>query len=689
MTSIASSAHQFPGQRRIFFRRLCLGVLTVLTTGAAAFQAMRVLALNGFGALEWLMLLLFVVLVFPIALSFWTAAFGFVLELIGKDSLALRREHAATVPVDHSQFRTAVVVPAHNEDTIRLFAGLKATYESAAETGCLPHFDFFVLSDTTDPDLWIREEMAFHELRQGVSDPERLFYRNRRENEERKAGNIADFCAHWGDRYRYMIVFDADSLMTGDALLNLVRLMERYPKVGIIQSPPIAVNRQSLFGRLMQFSARTYGPMLTKGLNFWHAGEANYWGHNAIIRLRPFVEHCRLPTLPGKAPLGGSILSHDFVEAALMRRAGWKVFLASDLEGSYEEVPANLIGHAARDRRWCQGNLQHARLLTMASLNWISRIHLALGVMSYVASPLWMLLLVLGTIEGLRMAFTEHSYFVPEESPFPVWQVSAFGEAILLFVSVMTLLILPKLLSLVSLLVKHRRSVARYGNPFKLTVSVLVEILFSVLIAPVLAVLHSRFVLGTLLGRNVEWSAQDRGDAETRLGEAFRRHSGITVLGLMWSALLLTGARELFWWFSPVLIGLVFSIPLSLWTSKVSVGRWARAWGLLLTPEEVDQPAILRRFHEELQLAARRPWAACRDGLSWVLHDPQVRSVHLALLPHSMPSGDPLTEHHMEGLRLKARELGGAALLPKEKRELLWDARSVLALSQQGSAVGR
>jgi membrane glycosyltransferase len=668
-------------RQRVFLRRLALGVLVALTTATAGFQAMRVLMLNSPTVVGWLMLALFLVLVLPITLSFWTAVFGFVLDIWVKDSLALSRKQASDSFLNLSQFRTAIVIPAYNEDTVRLFAGLKATYDSVADTGCLAHFDFFLLSDTTNPDLWIREELAFHELRKTARDPDRLFYRNRRENLERKAGNIADFCAQWGDRYRYMIVFDADSIMTGEALLNLVKLMEQRPSVGMVQSSPVAVNRQSLFGRLMQFSTQVYGPLFIRGLNFWQAGEANYWGHNAIIRVRPFVDHCRLPTLPGKAPLGGSILSHDFVEAALMRRAGWKVFLAGDLEGSYEEVPATLIGHAARERRWCQGNLQHARLLTMSNLNWINRVHLSLGVMTYVAAPLWILLLLLGTFEGLRMAFTPHNYFAPDQSPFPVWQVSIVGQAVLLFTSIMTLLILPKLLSLLTLVTRHRRRLRKFGGSLKLTASVLGEILFSILVAPVLAMLQTRFVLGTLMGRNVEWTAQDRGDVETTLGEAFRRHAGITLLGLLWAALLLSASWELFWWFSPVLAGLVFSIPLSLWSSKISIGHWTKNHGLFLTPEEVTPPVILRRLRDELENASKRPWADSHDGLSWVLDDPDVRAVHLALLPSSSPE-DPIAQHRLEGLQLKVRTAGESALLPQEKRELLWDAQSIQALGR-------
>lgn len=678
---MSTSLELDPGARQVRLRRLGLGGLAVATTALAGYAALRVLLVNGFRPLEWPILPLFVVLVFPVAISFWTAVFGFIVHLRGGDALALSRTLAESGPLDLAAFRTAIVVPAYNEDPVRLFAGLKATYQSLERTGQLQHFDFFLLSDSTDPDAWVREEMAFHDLRQAVSDPARLFYRNRRDNLERKAGNIADFCATWGDRYRYMIVFDADSLMTGTSLVNLVRLMEKHPRVGILQTPPVAVNRQSLFGRLLQFSAQAYGPIFITGLNFWQAGEANYWGHNAIIRVQPFVEHCRLPKLPGKEPLGGSILSHDYVEAALMRRAGWKVYVASDLGGSFEEIPANLIGHAARDRRWCQGNLQHARLLTMPGLNWVNRVHLALGVMSYAASPLWMLMLILGTVEGLRLALGYHDYF-NAESPFPVWPVSIFGQAVLLLVSVLFMLMLPKGLSLVRWLTVARRSAADFGGPWKLTLSVLAETVFSVLIAPVLAMLHSRFVLGTLLGRKVEWSTQDRGDAETSWGTAVRRHLGITTLGLVWSVLLLWKARSLFWWLSPVLVGWVLSIPVSVWSSKVRGGQWAREHGLFLTPEEVRPPEILQRFHEDLQDAATRPWAAPRDGLHWVLTDPQARSVHLSFLPAPTEAKNPLALNRLEGLRLKVGAGPDPDLLPKEKRELLWDADSIQILSR-------
>jgi len=669
-----------PRHPRIQLRRLALGILTALTTVVASYGMLRLLLVNGFYPLEWLILPLFVALVLPIGLSFWTAVFGFFIQLSGEDELSVSRSKVDLDATNLHSFRSAIVIPAYNEDATRLFAGLKATYQSVEQAGHLSHFDFFLLSDTTDVDAWIREEMAFDDLRKEVSDPDRLFYRNRRRNVERKAGNIAEFCATWGDNYRYMVVFDADSLMTGKSLGDLVRLMETHPEIGILQTPPVAVNRQSLFGRILQFATRAYGPMFLKGLNYWQAGESNYWGHNAIIRIQPFVEHCRLPRLPGKEPLGGSILSHDFVEAALMRRAGWKVYLVTELGGSYEEVPASLVGHAARDRRWCQGNLQHARLLTMPGLNWISRIHLAMGVMTYAASPLWMLMLLLSTAEGLRVTFGKHNYFPSGHSPFPVWHVSAGAEAIFLLTSVLALLLLPKLLSLASWLIKQRPATAGFGGPWKMAFSVLAEILFSVLVAPVLAMIHSRFVVGTLLGGNVKWSAQDRGDVATNWSTALRWHSGVALFGIVWLVLLWSKDRALLHWLAPVLIGWMLAIPFSVWTSRVATGLWARQQGLFLTPEETLPPPILNDFHEALHSAASRAWANAKDGLNWVLKEPHVRSVHLSLLPSAKSPSDSLARHRLEGLRLKLRAHGEAALQSEEKRELLWDADSIEAL---------
>jgi len=667
-------------RRRITLRQFCFGALAGLTVMLISYDAFDMLRINGLNSLKLAILALFVVLLAPMALSFWTAAIGFIAQLRGGDPLALSRALGDGSPDASALPRTAVVMPAYNEEPARVFAGLAATYESLEGTGFLPGFDFFLLSDTNNPDIWVREEVAFAELREAVSDPERLHYRNRRENVEQKTGNIAEFCATWGDRYHYMVVLDADSIMTGTSLVNLVRLMEKNPRAGIIQTPPVPVNRRTLFGRLQQFTTQAYSLIFITGLNFWQGGAGNYWGHNAIIRIQPFVQHCRLPTLPGKEPLGGQILSHDFVEAAFMRRAGWRVYLASDLRGSYEEVPSSLISYAARDRRWCQGNLQHIRLLLTPGLHIVNRLHLSLGVMAYLSSPLWLLLLLLSTIEGLRETLSKHAFFLPgRHSLFPNWQISVAQQAVLLFSFVMAMLVLPKLFSLIIHLRDHER-VAQFGGRLKLAASVLLEMLFSTLLAPVLALLQTRFVACILMGKKVQWDSQERRETGTTFREALRRHRVGTLVGLAWGALLLDAAPKLFWWFSPFLAGLIVSVPVSAWTSRASAGQWARARGLFLTPEELDPPEILQRFARELERATRRPWATARDGLAWVLQDPGVCGLHLLLLTPAPEPADPLQRHYHEGLRLKLVHAGFESLSSREKRDLLLDADSIHAL---------
>jgi membrane glycosyltransferase len=436
---------------------------------------------------------------------------------------------------------------------------------------------------------------------------------------------------------------------------------------------------------MRQFATHAYSSIFLTGLNFWQGGAANYWGHNAIIRIQPFVEHCRLPKLPGQEPLGGSILSHDFVEAAFMRRAGWKVYLASELGGSYEEVPPSLISYAARDRRWCQGNLQHARLLLLPGLHPVNRLHMCLGIMAYVAAPLWLLTLALSTVEGIRETLGPHPYFPPGRTLYPIWRISVEQQAILLFLAVMGLLFVPKLLSLLIHL-RTREDRAAFGGGGKFALSVLLESGMSTLLAPVLAFLQTHFVVGILLGKNIKWDAQDRGEAETTFAEAARRHWASTLLGGIWAVLLLATTPKLFWWFSPVLAGFLLAIPISVYSSRVSLGERAKKAGLLLTPEEVEPPPILLTLDREMELGGSRPWAKTADGLEWVLNDPEVRAVHLSMLTEGEPIDD-LRRHYLGGLALKYRHGGAKALTARERRDLLLDAEAIRSLVAEADGV--
>jgi membrane glycosyltransferase len=381
-----SARHQALWRRSLFFG------LTFLTSLVAGFLMLDILKANGQTLLNILALPLFFVLFTWISGAFWAAVIGFVVRLIGHDSAVLQPPRAAPQAL---QGRTAIVTPIHNEDTARVFAGADAIWSSLQQQSSAHSFDYFILSDSRDPGIAAAEELAWRALvaRRGAAG--RLFYRRRSDNSGRKSGNIADFVRNWGGAYDYMIVLDADSIMSGAALVSMVQLMDAHPDVGIIQTLPLLAGRDTLFARMLQFAVRLNGSMLASGLAFWQLGESNYWGHNAILRLRPFAQHCALPRLPGGRPFGGEILSHDIVEAAFMRRAGYKVWLVPDIAGSWEEVPSNVIDYAARDRRWAQGNLQHVGVMPLRGLHWLSRLHLLTGILSYATSPLWLLVLIL------------------------------------------------------------------------------------------------------------------------------------------------------------------------------------------------------------------------------------------------------------------------------------------------------
>ena len=393
-------------RRALYFTIVAVTVLLAVT------MLTEILAANGLEVVEVFILVVFFVNFVLIALSFWTAVTGFVVRAMKRDPINLRPvAELRTAASGSITTRTAVTIPVYNEDPRRVFAGLEAIYASLASAGGLEHFEFFVLSDTTRDDVAAEERCYWTDFRRRMYAGNRVFYRRREKNIGRKAGNIADFCNRWGYRYDHMVVLDADSVMSGETLVTMVRLMEANPQAGLIQTQPITIRQQTLFGRALQFGSRLVGPMLSSGLSFWHMGESNYWGHNAIIRTAAFIAHCGLPTLPGKPPLGGEIYSHDFVEAALLRRGGWRVYFVPDLEGSYEEMPGNILDFATRDRLRCQGNLQHLKLLCASGLHPLSRFHLLQGAFSYLSSPLWAAFLMLSTADVVEQAITGHRYF--------------------------------------------------------------------------------------------------------------------------------------------------------------------------------------------------------------------------------------------------------------------------------------
>jgi membrane glycosyltransferase len=600
------------------------GALALTAYGAR--EMYYVVSISGTTFLQYALLVLFTINFSWIALAFTSGIVGFFALLSGRT----KSVHADTLAQ-----KTVVVMPVYNESTARTFAALAAIRESVNATGLGSHFDYFIVSDTTDPDVWIAEERAFLALRKRLGPGSRVYYRHRPKNHHRKAGNIADFVSRWGGHYPQMIVLDADSLMTGTCIVRLAAAMEADPDAGIIQSLPLIINRNTLFARLQQFAARIYGPLIATGLAMWSGRDGNYWGHNAIIRTRAFADHCGLPDLKGKPPFGGHVLSHDFVEAALMRRAGWSVYMLPDLTGSYEESPPSLIDVSVRDRRWCQGNLQHSRIITAKGLVWPTRQHFATGIMGYLASPFWLMQLLVGIAIVLQVNYARPEYFTKEFTLFPIWPRFDPERALNLFAVTMAILLAPKLFGLILALFSSTMRRA-CGGGIRLTVSALFEVLFSALFAPIMMVIQSGSVFQILAGRDTGWNPQRRDDGSIPFRDIMRRHRIHTFLGVVAGLSAFMIATSLFAWMSPTIFGLVLAIPLSWASGQLAIGLWLKRHKLLLTPEEGEPPAIAIRANELNALFARDGFDDS-DGLRALHQDPALREVHERMLPQVAP----------------------------------------------------
>ncbi|MFC6747511.1 glucans biosynthesis glucosyltransferase MdoH [Methylobacterium persicinum] len=466
----------------------------------------------------------------------------------------------------------------------------------------------------------------------------RIFYRRRPKNIERKAGNIADWVTRFGAAYPLMLILDADSVMEGATIVRLAAMMEQEPGTGLIQTLPVIVNATTLFARLQQFAGRIYGPLIAHGIASWHGTEGNYWGHNAIIRTRAFATQAGLPVLAGPTPFGGHILSHDFVEAALIRRGGWAIRMVPELPGSFEEGPPSITEVAVRDRRWCQGNLQHAAVLPTRGLHWVSRLHLLMGIGSYITSPLWLIFLLFGVLISLQARFVRPEYFGDERLLFPNWPKVDPVLAQQLFGATMAVLLAPKLMAYIVLLFDPpmRRAC---GGGVRALCGVLIETLLGGLIAPIAMLIQSSAVVGILLGRDSGWNAQRRDDGAVSTRAVIAGYWQYTVFGLVLAGAAYAVSTPLFLWMTPVLAGLGLAVPLVLLTSSRSAGRALRRVGLLRTPEEAAPPQTLQRATTLYRQFVQEP---DEDALRRLLRDPVLRRHHLDALPRPGDAGkDP------------------------------------------------
>ena len=578
LTEWTGGAVALPVHHGTYLARLFVFGMTGIITALGTYGMYQVISPVNVTWLQAIFAALFALTFTWISFACASAILGFFLLLPGW--------HLTPKLTDAGQMgRNALLMPIYNEDPARVFATLERMARNLQAAGAAAHFDMFILSDTRTAEAAAREEEEFASLRARAGGILPIYYRRRSQNHHRKAGNIADFVTRWGGAYDHMVVLDADSDMTAETLTTLARAMAADARAGIIQSLPHLRNQWTPYARMTQFAGRVYGPVVAAGLASWHGRDGNYWGHNAIIRVSAFAAAAGLPELKGRKPFGGHVLSHDFIEAALMRRAGWAVYMLPDLLGSYEETPPSLLDLAVRDRRWAQGNLQHLKIVGARGLHWVSRVHLIQGIMSYLASPLWLLLLLAGLTLAMVARYTEPDYFPNGFSLFPAWPVFDPVLAFRLLIITAIVLYLPKLLGVI--LAWQDPELRRgCGGTMGLVKSVLGETALSMVLSPIMMLIQTRFVIDVMLGRDSGWNAQNREGRAVPLTAFLKPHWLHVSAGLAFAGVAALISWQTFLWFLPIMAGLVGAPVISWWTARVATGKRLHARNVFRTPDE-------------------------------------------------------------------------------------------------------
>ncbi|WBU55775.1 glucans biosynthesis glucosyltransferase MdoH [Paracoccus sediminicola] len=558
------------------------------------------------------------VLLFLFTITFAWIGFSFASMLAG---LMVRQQET---PTENGDARIAIVMPVYHEEPAECLGLLGALAEQLAAEGLGHRVEIFVLSDSHDPDFVAAESLAVTRLRERAPIP--VWYRRRLDNNGRKSGNIAEFIRRWGGRYDQMVVLDADSVVSGGVVREMSARMSADPALALIQTMPILVHGQTIFARVIQFAGRIYGPAIARGVAAWSGDNGNFWGHNAMIRASAFAQCCGLPELPGRAPWGGTILSHDFVEAALLRRAGWKVRLDWDLRASYEGSPPTLLDMALRERRWAQGNLQHLRLIGAHGFTAISRVHFVIGVMGFLMSPVWLALILAGLVLTANVILSSPEYFPSTYQLFPDWPTFDARRMIWLLAASAALLLIPKF---IAILRAWRRPLARSaGGPPRVLLSAVFEIIMSALIAPVQMLIQTRQIAEILMGRNSGWESQVRKGSMPGWGVVLRRHWIHVAAGVATTVAITYLAPGQIIWLSPILAGLVLAPFTSRWSASPVLGRWARAAGLLVTPEERLIPDIMADSVNQAR-HLRGP----ADAIIELGRNPEARNAYIGTIP--------------------------------------------------------
>ncbi len=566
------AAPQSPRDRKTTFWRVLAFSPAMMATLSLSWVMQGWFAVGGTTVLEIVLLVL-------IAFNFFWITFSVSTVLLGLYGLSHRNWQ--TEDGSLSPMRVALLMPVYNEAPAYVFGNARSMLEDLQALGGVHQYDMFILSDTRDEETAQQEQHAFLALKQDMGTEINLYYRRRDENTARKVGNISDWIRRWGANYEGMLVLDADSLMTGRAIQSLANALSRDPHAGLIQSLPQLIGAQSVFGRMQQFANGIYGLALAEGLSRWAGHEGNYWGHNAIIRTRAFASCAGLPSLRSLTGREQIIMSHDFVEAGLLRRAGWRVRFLPRIRGSYEETPATLIDHILRDRRWCQGNLQHLQIIGARGFHAMSRFHLAHGAIGYLMAPLWFALLVIWALIGRDDGPSVITYFSEANPTRPSWPDMSEPRHVLVILLIYAMLLAPKILSALALPMAGRK-MTEFGGFRAFIRSMVTEILLAILFAPILMVQQMLAVFRTIIGLQKGWAPQARSGGRYSLRTLMTFHALETFVGVALTAGIALGFVS--FWLVPIALSLVLAVPLS----AISGLRVAS----MKTAEDLKAPAI-------------------------------------------------------------------------------------------------
>ena len=551
-----------------------------LTIAGLIWLAVIALSPGGFGLLDAVLVAMFAVTLPWYVIGFWNATIGLLIMRFARDPVAAVTPVAGRVRGDEPiTASTAILLCIRNEAPERTARLLEPMLEGLAARGVGARFHVYVLSDTNEAEIAAAERARFAALAAAWNGKVMLTYRLRSSNVGFKAGNIADFCQRWGHEHDFAVMLDADSVMTVDLLVKLVRMMQIDPRLGILQSLVIGMPSASAFARIFQFGMRLGMRSYTIGSAWWQGDCGPYWGHNAIVRIAPFVAHCELPVLAGGALVKGHVLSHDQVEAVLMRRAGYEVRVLAEEGSSFEQNPPTLVEFIRRDLRWCQGNMQYWRFLVHPGLAPVSRYQLGLAILMFIGSPAWMAILVL---TALLFFFAD-----------PSVRFMRADAGIALFIWTLLMWFAPKIATATDILLRPdlRRE---FGGTARFMANYWIELVYSILLVPVLWFGHTIFLIGLLLGHEIGWIGQTRDDHTVPLSLAFRTLWPHTLLGVAALAALAATWPAAIPYEAFLAAGLALSIPFAMVTAWPRVGAFCVRTGIGRLPEETAPPAALR-----------------------------------------------------------------------------------------------